>query len=113
MTTQVQIPSKSKEPLSGARADPAGAGRGGGVVVIQEWWGLSDFIKSTCDRLAQAGFVALAPDLYHGTVAQSQAQAAELMGALDRKRAVTEIGDAVAYLRADARCNGRVAVLGF
>ena len=37
-----------------------------GVIVIQEWWGLVDHIKDVCDRFAAAGFVALAPDLYHG-----------------------------------------------
>jgi carboxymethylenebutenolidase len=113
MSTQVQIPSKSKGPLSGAYAAPAGSGRAGGVVVVQEWWGLSDYIKSVCDRLAQAGFVAVAPDLYRGAMAKSKAEAAQMMGALDTKQAVTDIGDGVALLRGDARCNGRVAVLGF
>jgi carboxymethylenebutenolidase len=113
MSTQVPIPSKSKQPLTGARAEPAGSGRVGGVVVIQEWWGLSDFILSTCDRLAQEGFVALAPDLYRGAMATSKAEAASMMGALDHKQALGDIGAAVAALRADARCNGRVAILGF
>jgi carboxymethylenebutenolidase len=113
MSTQVPIPSKSKQPLSGARAEPAGVGQVGGVVVIQEWWGLSDFIKSTCDRLAQDGFVALAPDLYRGAMAKSKAEAASMMGALDHKQALEDIGAGVASLGADARCNGRVAILGF
>jgi carboxymethylenebutenolidase len=112
MTTHVQIPSKSK-PLPGARAEPAGAARIGGVVVVQEWWGLSEFIKGTCDRLAKEGLLAVAPDLYRGVMAQSKAEAASMMGALDFKQAVTDIGDSVALLRADGRCNGRVAVLGF
>jgi carboxymethylenebutenolidase len=111
MTTSVSIPSKSK--LTGARAEPAGADRAGGVVVVQEWWGISDFIKLTCERLAQEGFVALAPDLYHGAIAQSKAEAAQRMGALDQDLAIAEVGDAAAYLKKDARCNGRVAVLGF
>ncbi|MBO0766569.1 MAG: dienelactone hydrolase family protein [Hyphomicrobiaceae bacterium] len=48
----------------------ASAGRAGapGVVVIQEWWGLQDQIKGICDRFALAGYDALAPDLYAGTV---------------------------------------------
>src|SRR5262249_60357897 len=48
----------------------ANAARGDapGVVVIQEWWGLQDQIKGMCDRFARAGFDALAPDLYKGTV---------------------------------------------
>src|SRR5579871_2968748 len=43
---------------------PAGAP---GIVVIQEWWGLVPQIEATCDRYAEAGFTALAPDLYGGT----------------------------------------------
>jgi len=113
MSTQVQIPSQSNESLPGARAEPGGSGRAGGVVVVQEWWGLSPFIKSTCDRLAQAGFVALAPDLYRGAMAKTKEEAASMMGVLDHKRAIGDIGDSVAFLRADGRCNGRIAVLGF
>jgi carboxymethylenebutenolidase len=113
MATMVQIPSKANAGLSGARAEPTGSGRAGGVVVVQEWWGLSDFIKSVCDRLAQTGFVAIAPDLYRGAMAKSKAEAAQRMGALDFKQAIADIGDGVALLRADPRCNGRIAVLGF
>ena len=46
------------------------AGAGPGVIVIQEWWGLVDHIEDVCDRFAAAGFVALAPDLYHGQKVQ-------------------------------------------
>jgi carboxymethylenebutenolidase len=46
----------------------AGRARAPGVVVIQEWWGLQEQIKGICDRLALAGYDALAPDLYAGTV---------------------------------------------
>ena len=46
----------------------AARGNAPGVVVIQEWWGLQDQIKGMCDRFAVAGFDALAPDLYNGTV---------------------------------------------
>ena len=53
---------------SGYLAKPA-SGSGPGVLVIQEWWGLDAGIKEMADRLAQAGFVALAPDLYNGEVA--------------------------------------------
>jgi len=51
--------------ISGYEAAPENGG-GPGVVVIQEWWGLVDHIKDVCDRFAAAGFVALAPDHYHG-----------------------------------------------
>ena len=58
-------------------------GRGPGVVVIQEWWGLVPHIKDVADRFAAAGFVALAPDLYHGDVARSPDEAGKLMMALN------------------------------
>ena len=45
------------------------SGTGPGVIVVQEWWGLDSGIKEMADRLATAGFVALAPDLYHGELA--------------------------------------------
>ena len=48
------------------------SGTGPGVIVIQEWWGLDSGIKEMADRLAAAGFVALAPDLYHGELARSR-----------------------------------------
>ena len=50
---------------SGYLVRPA-SGSGPGVLVVQEWWGLDSWIKEVADRLADAGFVALAPDLYHG-----------------------------------------------
>ncbi len=51
--------------VAGYLATPA-SGRGPGVIVIQEWWGLVDHIRDVCDRLAREGFVALAPDLFRG-----------------------------------------------
>ena len=54
-------------------------GSGPGVIVIQEWWGLVDHIKDVCDRFADEGFVALAPDLYHGKTTKSPDQATKLL----------------------------------
>jgi carboxymethylenebutenolidase len=109
----VKYASKSGGELEGAFAEPRGSGKTGGVVVVQEWFGVSDSIKQLADRFAQAGFLALAPDLYHGKLAKDEQEAGSMMGALDMKRAVAEIGDAVARLRADPRSNGKVAVTGF
>ena len=50
-------------------------GKGPGVLVLHAWWGLNDTIKAFCTRLAEAGFVAFAPDLYHGEVADTIAGA--------------------------------------
>ena len=73
-----------------------------GVLVLQEWWGLVPQIKSVCDRLAAAGFVALAPDLYHGEIAEhtEMDKAAELMNALPLDRAARDMSAAIDYLLA-------------
>lgn len=69
-----------------------------GVVVIQEWWGLDDHIKDVTRRFAQEGFVALAPDLYHGKVTAEPDEAAKLMMALRQEEAAKDMRGAVAYL---------------
>src|SRR5690348_4903485 len=94
---------------------PKGEGRHPAVVVIHEWWGVNDQMRSLADRWAEAGFIALVPDLYHGKVIEigkaDQAQAA--MSALDFGRAVQEIGAAVARLAQDPRSTGKVAVTAY
>ena len=72
-----------------------------GVVVLQEWWGLDDHIRSVCDRLAADGFVALAPDLYHGETTQEPDEAQQKMMALSMDVAETEMSGAVEFLAAD------------
>ena len=69
------------------------------VIAIQEWWGLVGHIKDVADRLAAEGFAALAPDLYHGQIANEPNEARKLAMALDRRRAVDEILAAASYLR--------------
>src|SRR2546430_17115911 len=73
---------------SGYLAKPS-SGSGPGVLVIQEWWGLDSGIKTMADRLAAAGFVALAPDLYHGALARHDEmdKAAQLMQSMPPDRA--------------------------
>lgn len=112
MSTMVKFSSKSAD-AQGAISEPAGAGKSGGLVVIQEWHGLNDEMKKKVDRFAKEGFVSLCPDLYHGKVANNDQDAAALMNQLDWGKAVPEIGGAVAHLRAHPRCNGKVGVLGF
>ncbi len=58
------------------------SGRGPAVIVIQEWWGLVDHIKDVAERFAREGFVALAPDMYHGQATTSPDEAGKLMMAL-------------------------------
>ncbi len=84
-----------------------------GVVVIQEWWGLQGQIKAVCDRLAEAGFTALAPDLYGGKVIpyHDSAAANATMNSLDFKRSTAEeVRGAVKYLAARG---GKVGLTGF
>jgi len=83
-----------------------------GVVVIQEYWGLVPHIKDIADRFARQGYVALAPDLYHGKSTVHAEEAQHLMQGLDWGRAATEMAEAVQYLRTSAGCT-KVAVVGF
>ncbi|MDW8060742.1 MAG: dienelactone hydrolase family protein [Thermomicrobium sp.] len=85
-----------------------------GVVVIQEWWGLEPHIQDVVDRFAAEGFVALAPDLYHGKVATEPDEARKLAMALEYPRAIAEIVAAARYLltRGDVR-GQKVGVVGF
>lgn len=92
---------------------PEGSGKAPGVVLIQEWWGLNDHIRSWLSRLAEAGFVALAPDLYHGQSTKNPEEAARLMNGLNWPSALAEIGGAAAFLRGHAGCSGKVGVMGF
>jgi len=90
------------------------AGHGIGIVVIQEWWGLVPHIRDVCDRLAREGFVALAPDLYHGERASEPDAASRLMMNLDIARASADLAAAVAHLRNHAAVDGaRVGCIGF
>lgn len=90
------------------------SGSGPGVVVLQEWWGLVDHIKDVCDRFAGAGFVALAPDLYHGEVAKAPDEAGKLMMALRIDQTEKELAGAIQYLLAqDATTSDRVGTVGF
>jgi len=113
MSERVTFKSKSGDEVVGALATPAGSGQVPGVVVLQEWWGLTDHIKSIVDRLAGERFVALAPDLYHGTLTKDPEEAGKLMAGLDWGVAMKDIAGAVEYLRDNARVNGKVGVIGF
>lgn len=89
---------------------------GPGVLVLHAWWGLNDTLKAFCTRLAEAGLVAFAPDLYHGQVADNIVDAETLGQALDTNhlQAKNEIRDAVMFLseRAEQADRG-LAVIGF
>jgi len=91
-------------------------GAGPGVLVIQEWWGLDSGIKEMTERLAAAGFVALAPDLYHGELAghHEMDKASRLMQSLPADRAGRDMSAAVDYLAGHkAVTSSGIGVVGF
>ncbi|MDQ1448738.1 MAG: carboxymethylenebutenolidase [Actinomycetota bacterium] len=92
------------------------SGTGPGVMVVQEWWGLVPQIKKVCDRLAADGFVALAPDLYHGDIAEhtEMDKAGRLMSTMPMDRVARDTGAAVDFLRGHSAVRGdKVGVVGF
>lgn len=87
-------------PISGYLATPEGTPRGG-LIVIQEWWGLNDDIRGIADRYAAEGYVAFAPDLYHGQITTEPDEAQKMAMTLERDLAAREIDAAIAWLRAE------------
>ena len=83
---------------------PASSGKHPAVIVIQEWWGLNDWIRSQADRFAKQGYVALAPDLYRGKSTADASVAHELMRGLPEDRAMADLKGAFDYL--SRRCMG-------
>jgi carboxymethylenebutenolidase len=81
----------------GYLAVPEGGG-GPATIVLQEWWGLDDHIRSVCDRFAREGFLALAPDLYRGKTATQPDEAQQLMMALNMEQAEKDMRGAVDFL---------------
>ncbi len=90
------------------------SGTGPGVLVLHPWWGLNETIKAFSAQLAKNGFVAFAPDLYHGKVAVTIEDAKRLVKTLDSKQAKADIGDAVGFLTDSVSVSGQgLAVIGF
>jgi len=108
MTSYTRPDGKS---VSGYLAEPAQGAKAPGMVVIQEWWGLTDQIKGVADRLAKAGYRALVPDLYRGKIALEANEAKHLMEGLNFGDAAgQDIRGAVQYLKKDSP---KVGVTGF
>lgn len=114
ITEVVQYLDADGETLMGYLARPTAADPRPAVVVMQEWWGVDDHIKDVTRRLAGEGFVALAPDLYHGVVVTEPDEARKLVMELDMDEAVREIQQAIAFLRGQGYVAGpKVGVIGF
>ena len=90
------------------------SGSGPGVIVVQEWWGLVDHVKDVADRFAKEGFVALAPDFFHGAKTDEPDEAQRLLMGLAMDRAAKDIQGAAQYLdsRDETTGNG-VGTVGF
>lgn len=96
---------------SGYYAEPASGAKAPGMVVIQEWWGVSDQIKGVADRLAAAGYRALVPDLYRGKKTLDHKEAEHLMQGLNfGDAAAQDIRGAVQYLK---KSSPKAGVTGF
>ena len=90
------------------------SGSGPAVLVIQEWWGLTDHVVSIVDRLAAEGFVALAPDLYGGRTTHDSAEAFQFMKDLPPERAAHDLAGAVDHLLSlPQTTSGNVGAVGF
>lgn len=112
-TEMIEFPS-NEHSTPGYLAQPAADGPYPAIIAIQEWWGLVPHIKDVAERLAAEGYVVLAPDLYHGAVANEPDEASKLAMALDRDRAVYEIAAAAKALKAMSNVSSqKVGVVGW
>jgi carboxymethylenebutenolidase len=90
------------------------SGTGPGVLALHAWWGLNEFFRSFCDRLAAAGFVVVAPDLWGGTVAITPDEAEGLVKQRDGQAMFQAASDALAYLGSHPAVRGEgLGAIGF
>jgi carboxymethylenebutenolidase len=102
------------EQASGFLATPDGKGPFPATVVIQEWWGLNDWVKDQARALAKQGYVALGVDLYRGKIATTQEDAHQLMMGTPPDRALRDLRAAFAYLQAHASVKkDRIGAIGW
>jgi carboxymethylenebutenolidase len=112
MGTNVEFRRPDGQAVRGYLAEAADAR--GAMVVIQEWWGVNDQIRGVADRMAQAGFTALVPDLYRGKSTAEAEEAHHLMSSLNFGDAASnDVRGAVQFLKARAIGSGRVGVTGY
>ncbi len=102
------------ETASGFLVTPEGKGPFPAVIVIQEWWGLVDWVKDQARALAKEGYVVLAPDLYRGKSTSSQEEAHQLMMGTPQDRAMRDLQGAFADLqsRSDVK-KDRIGAIGW
>jgi carboxymethylenebutenolidase len=111
MGEMIQFKRPDGKTCPGYLATPKSGTAAPGFICIQEWWGLNEQIKKTADRLAEAGYRALVPDLYRGKVAKASDEASHMMANLNFPDAAEQdIRGAVQYLKQSSK---KVAVGGF
>ena len=112
MGNTVEIP-VGEQKVTGYLALPENT-KGPSVLVLHAWWGLNSVFKTLCDRLAGEGFVAFAPDLFHGQVATTIEEADQLSSSLNENQAYQESTACVTYLLAQPQTQGTgIGVIGF
>ena len=109
----VSYPGLEDDALMGYWAYREGGAARPAIIVIQEWWGLNEHIKDVARRFAAEGYVALAPDLYHGVVTTEPDEARKQAMELGMRDAVGEIQAAIDYLKGQDVVNGRFGIVGF
>src|SRR3954452_16905130 len=92
---------------NGYLAKPASGG-GPGVIVVQEWWGLNDHIKDLADCMANEGFVALAPDIYHGSMTTEPGEAQKLLMSMNLEQAEKDLRGAAEALKQNGASGDKV-----
>src|SRR4051812_45149157 len=97
---------------NGYLAEPE-SGRGPGLVVLQEWWGLDDHIRSVCDRFTAEGFFALAPDFFRGETTEQPDEAEQKMMAMSMDQAEKDMRGAVDYLAGHEGVEGGIGAVGW
>ena len=98
--------------VSAALAVPAAA-KAPAIMLVHEWWGLNDQIKSVAAEFAKKGYLALAVDLYNGVVAATPGEARSLMGKVDGAAGRDTVASWLRWLKTHARGNGKVATIGW
>lgn len=105
---------ESEGQTSQAYLAEAPSGKGPGVIVLQEWWGLVDHIKKVCDRFAEAGYTALAPDLFEGKATKEPSEAERMFMQLNVDQTESKLRGCIAHLLSLESCSTKqVSVIGF
>ncbi|MFF5174439.1 dienelactone hydrolase family protein [Micromonospora sp. NPDC000089] len=97
----------------GYLAIPSGGAANPAVIVIQDWWGLAPHVRAVVDRFAEAGFVALAPDLRRGEPASRPDEPRQMLNSAQLDEAATDVAAAADYLAGRLEVTGKVGCAGF